>query len=119
MFSHQELALAHHLGFRDGIIALQQEGSEKLQGFSRYILSNPEPFNTTDELLEKVEKLVSNKAWSPNFSRNLVVEPTSLTRTEVIVYTDHTGQALQQVWQIKIENRRPDLAAVGVVCVLD
>jgi hypothetical protein len=40
LFTHQELALAHHLGFKD-IIALQQEGAP-LEGFLRYVLSNPE-----------------------------------------------------------------------------
>jgi len=70
LFTHQELALAHHLGFRD-TIALQEEGAP-LQGFLRYVLSNPETFVHKQDLLEKIRNLVHDRGWSSQFSRNLV-----------------------------------------------
>lgn len=61
VFTHQELALAHHLGFGGDIIALRQNGAGEMQGFLRYVLSNPTPFETTDELLANVRELVRAK----------------------------------------------------------
>jgi len=116
-FTHQELALAHHLGFGDKIIALQQEGAP-LEGFLRYVLSNPARFRTVDGLVDMVRSLVRDKRWARDFSRNLVVvaplEPSGL-----VPYRDHTGTSLHEGWRIRIENRRPDAAAVGAVCILD
>jgi hypothetical protein len=116
MFTHQELALAHHLGFQDQVIALQQEGAP-LEGFLRYVQSNPAKFTTIPELIKKVRILVSAKGWKPNYSRNLVVG--QLTESGLVSYADHTGQSFQHTWQATIENRRPDVAAVGALCILD
>jgi hypothetical protein len=116
-FTHQELALAHHFGFDKNTIALQQEGAH-LTGFLRYVQSNPTRFKTIEELTEKVEALVRAKGWSPKFSRNLVVSP-QLTSSGLVVYGDHTGQATHVSWRVKIENRRPDVAAENAVCILD
>jgi hypothetical protein len=120
IFAHQELALAHHLGFGGDIIALREhkEGRESPQGLLRYMQVNPASFGTTQELLEKVGTLVSNKGWKQDYSRNLVVDP-SMTSSGPVLYRDQTGQSYQKSWHVKIENRRPDVAAVGAVCVLD
>jgi hypothetical protein len=90
MFTHQEFALAHHLQFGSNIIALRENGAPEPRGFLRYVLSNPEWFSTTDELLKKVQTLVSAKGWTPNYSRSLVVSP-RLTPSGGIPYGDHTG----------------------------
>jgi hypothetical protein len=116
LFTHQELALAHQLGFREQVIALRQEGAP-LEGFLRYVQCNPEPFQSTDDLLEKVRRLVRSKGWNPSYSRNLVIGP--VTQTDLLVYGDHAGSSMQVAWQTRIENRRPDVAAVGAVCILD
>jgi hypothetical protein len=71
VFTHQEFALARHLGFGDNIIILQEKDA-KLEGFLRYVLGNPKPFDGTDELLDKVCQLAKAKGWSPTYSRNLV-----------------------------------------------
>jgi hypothetical protein len=42
LFSHQELALAHNLGFGSDVIALAEKGT-KLRGFLRYVQSNGLP----------------------------------------------------------------------------
>jgi hypothetical protein len=117
VFSHQELALAHNLGFAADVIALQEKGA-RLQSFLRYVQSNPAFFTTRKSLLHKVERLVRRKNWSPDYSRNLVIDP-KLTRSGLVTYGDHTGQAAHETWKITIKNRRPDVAAVGVVCILD
>jgi hypothetical protein len=116
LFTHQELALAHHLGFLDQVIALRQEGVP-LEGFLKYVQSNPESFNTLEDLLDRVRTLVRAKGWNPGYSRNLVVG--AVEKTGLLSYADHTGASLQMVWQARIENRRPDAAAVGAVCILD
>jgi hypothetical protein len=117
LFAHQELALAHHLGFGGNLIALRETGAGDPQGFQRYILSNPTLFNSTDDLLEKVQTLVSDKGWSPNYSRNLVVS--ALTPSGGLSYGDHSGMSFHESWRAKIANRRPDAAAAGAVCILD
>lgn len=98
MFTHQEFALAHHLQFGSNIIALRQErkgARDPARGFLYYVLSNPEWFSTIDELMEKVQTLVSAKGWTANYSRNLVVNPT-LTRSGGIPYGNHTGVAFHE-----------------------
>ncbi len=115
LFTHQELALAHHLGFRD-MIAVQQKGTQ-LEGFLRYVLSNPESFDSEDDLLEKIKSLVQARGWSATYSRNLVIA--EIKTYGPLVYQDHTGSNTMKVWNARIENRRPDVAAVRTVCVLD
>lgn len=115
LFTHQELAIAHHLGFQH-IIAMQQQGVP-LEGFLRYVLSNPEPFSDADDLLKKLEALVEEKRWHRGYSRNLV--PLNLTYTPHLGYGDHTGTNQMRVWEAQIHNGRADSAAIGTVCVLE
>lgn len=115
LFTHQELALAHNIGFKD-MIALQQTGV-KLEGFIRYILSNPDEFVDENDLYDKVRKLVKDKKWSNTFSRNLVLS--SIEFSEPIQYADHIGTSIEKVCKIKVHNMRPDRAAVETVCILD
>ena len=115
IFTHQELALAHHLGFQD-IVALQQSGSP-LIGFLRYVQSNPEPFADEEELLTKVEQLVRERGWRPDYSRNLVIEEIGFT--PLMQYTDHTGSYVETTYQVRVQNRRPDVATLHAVCILD
>ena len=115
LFTHQELALAHHLGFQK-IIALQEKGAP-LEGFLRYVLSNPEPFSDADDLLKKLETLVAEKDWHAAYSRNLI--PSNLTHTPSLGYGDHTGSSRMRAWELQIHNRRPDAAAISTVCVLE
>ena len=115
LFTHQELAIAHHLGFKQ-IIAMQEKGAP-LEGFLRYVLSNPEPFSDADDLLKKLETLVEEKGWHRGYSRNLV--PSNLTYTPSLSYGDHAGTHRMRVWELQIHNRRADSAATSTVCVLD
>jgi hypothetical protein len=115
LFTHQELSLAHHIGFRD-IIALQQDKAP-IEGFLRYVLSNPEHFTDEADLYAKVRTLVASRGWSNAFSRNLVLD--NLGFSMPFQYTDHSGSFIVCVYQVRAMNKRPDTAATGTVCILD
>jgi hypothetical protein len=115
LFTHQELALAHNLEFQD-IIALQQVGAP-LEGFIKYVLSNPEPFSDEGELYEKLRTLVKARNWSKDFSRNLVVSGGQFSSP--VPYTDRSGSFVEKIYTVRVHNHRPDVAAVGTVCILD
>lgn len=116
LFTHQELAIARHLGFSE-IIALQQEGIE-LEGFAKYILSNPELFKTESDLLNKIEQLVRERGWSKDYSRNLVVE--GIIKNNPIPYKDKKMSTPRNeiIWHCRILNKRNDKAAVGTLAIL-
>jgi len=70
-FTHQELALARHLGFRE-MIAFKQKGAP-LEGFVKYVLSNPVVFSDPSELYSEPRRLIRERNWSstlfPKFGR--------------------------------------------------
>lgn len=115
LFTHQELALAHNLGFTD-IIAFQQKDCP-FEGFIKYVLSNPEPFDSEAELFYKIRQTVRAKGWSKDFSRNLVLSEIGFCGP--VKYTDDSGTFVERTWLARVENRRPDAAAAGSVCILD
>ena len=115
LFAHQELALAHHLGFKE-IIAFKEKAVTP-QGIFKYVVAHPETFESEKELLKKVEKAVTKRNWTKDYSRNLVV--TNITREGPFIYRDHTGAHDEYIWHAQVENRRIDAAAVNAVCVLD
>jgi hypothetical protein len=117
LFTHQELALAHHLGFRD-IIALR-DARVPQEGFIRYVLSNPSTFSDEEELFRKLSALVKDRGWSSKFSRNLVVSNLHISQPDPHRYGDHTGTFNMRTWSVDIENRRPDVAATRTICILD
>ena len=123
LFTHQELALAHHLGFKE-IIAFQERGTP-LEGFLRYVQANPETFKDEKDLLCKVKKAVEDRGWNKSYSRNLVlagidVVPKTAELVDALVYSDDgINRHREYIWRAKIENRRPDAAAVNTVCVLE
>ena len=126
LFSHQELALAYELGFKENVILIQEkklqnnEGSPKIGGFLRYALTNPISFKDNKDLLKKIEGLIK-KRWDVNYSRNLVPNDRrdEWPLSQPIMYGDHTGQSLIKVWRIGVENRRSDVAAIKTICILD
>lgn len=115
LFTHQELALAHILGFREEMIALSEAGVPR-EGFVKYVLSNPRLFENDDDLVDGIRQLAKGKAWTPHFSRNLIVQNLSHVDCN---YSDHTGACYRRVWLVQIHNRRRDLAAVDTICILD
>jgi|LQYC01.1.fsa_nt_gi hypothetical protein len=117
LFTHQELALAHHLKFKGKeIIALQEKGAI-LAGFLKYVLSNPEPFKGPNELCKKIKKLVKEKEWSWDYSRNLIVREIGFTGPWS--YSVCASSGTDMVYQIKVENKRSDIPAIRTICSLD
>lgn len=116
LFTHQELAIARHLGFSE-IIALQQEGV-LLEGFAKYILSNPEHFKSDEDLLNKIERLVHGRGWSIVYSRNLVAG--RLTKNAPMLYADHSTAVPRNevIWHCQIANHRNDKAAINTLAIL-
>lgn len=116
LFTHQELAIARHLGFSE-IIALQQEGV-LLEGFARYILSNLEYFKTDEDLFTKIERLVRERGWNKNYSRNLIIE--NVIKNQPIPYQDRkmSSPRIEIIWHGHVLNRRNDKAAADTLVIL-
>jgi hypothetical protein len=68
-------------------------------------------------LIKNVKNLVKKRGWNKDYSRNLIIN--SINIVGPIQYNDHTGSHFEYIWHAKIENRRPDVAAVNTVCILD
>ena len=117
LFTHQELAVAHNLGYRD-IVALRDHRVQ-LEGFVKHVLSNPATFSSEEQLLQKLGTLVEERGWSPHFSRNLVVSGLHISQPDPCLYNDHTGTFSLRTWSVRIENHRPDVAATRTICILD
>ena len=74
LFTHQELALAHHLEFQD-MIALQQKDAP-LEGFLKYVLSNPECFDGESDLTDKIVSFPQACVKVGGVSDRVVLSPT-------------------------------------------
>ncbi len=116
IFTHQELALACHVGFKE-ILAFQQEGAPSV-GILPYIQANPVKFSTTTELKNKIKEMVEERKWSKTYSRNLQLEKIDGPYGHM-QYIDHTGQTIEYIWHARIINNRSDTSIVNAVCVLD
>jgi hypothetical protein len=116
LFTHQELALAHHLAFPE-MIALKQEGVV-MEGFAQYVLSNPDEFSQESDLLSKIEKLVLQRGWHKEYSRNLVVA--QFIQNPPCPYRDHSPMQprTEIIWHCRTLNKRRDKAAVNTLAVL-
>jgi hypothetical protein len=116
LFSHQEFALAHHLGYKNLIVFCEKDMPPS-EGVLKYVVHEPETFENEEELLIKIKGEIDKRGWTKSYSRNLVV--TAITREGPIQYGDHIGCQWEYIWHAWVENRRPDVAAVNAVCVLD
>jgi len=103
LFTNQELALAHYLKFEKAMF-LQQTGI-RLEGMTKYFLSNPEKFDSFQEVIDKVKLLIEQRRWMPTYSRQLSVKNLRMEKRP-IGYRDHAGEYAQYVWFAHIENRR-------------
>ena len=115
LFTHQELALAHNLGFQD-MIAFCQKGIKR-EGFINYVLSNPESFENESELYDKIKSFVKRKGWSKDFSRNLILSDVNFSGW--LNYSDHIGTFTEKVCKVRVHNKRSDMAAVRTLCSLN
>ncbi|MFH2144588.1 MAG: hypothetical protein ABII75_00975 [Candidatus Omnitrophota bacterium] len=116
IFTHQELALACHVGFNE-ILAFQDERAPSV-GILPYIQANPVKFSSTDALINKIESIIKERQWSKKYSRNLQI--TSIDGPYgPMKYGDHTGASIEYIWHARIDNNRSDASVVNAVCVLD
>src|SRR6185436_6880392 len=110
LFSHQELAIAHALGFEHAIFF--RETGVCLEGLCAFMAANATPFEDRSALPGLVAEAVRRRGWSPKYSRNLVPGP--LHWSQPIQSGDLRGRFLF----VDIQNRRGDIGAVGAVARL-
>jgi hypothetical protein len=111
LFSHQELAVAHAMGFEHCLFF--RESGVKLEGMCQFMASNATPFDTRSEVPGLVAAAAEQRAWTPDYSRNLVVARLHYP-DQRIQFGELRGRALHA----DIENRRPDVGAAGAVARL-
>lgn len=106
LFTNQELAIAHFIGFERALFFRQSK--MRLEGMARYILSNAMEFDEVDEALalvqQEFDKREQSDNWSPHYSRHLVpaaIEPVG----RPLSYKDHSGTYRQYIWHAYIDNR--------------
>jgi hypothetical protein len=111
LFTNQELALAYFLNI-DQAIFLQQF-QILLEGIGKYTLSNALKFDKADEVLPLIQNEVTNRNWSPDYSRHLVANSISFSRIPVL-FGDHTAPQGRPSFTclVGIQNRRNDQAAI-------
>jgi hypothetical protein len=107
LFSHQELAIAYAMGF-EHCLFFRQSGV-KLEGMCQFMASNATPFSDYSEVPGLVAAAVEQRAWSPEYSRNLVAGRLHYP-DQHLQHRGLRGRALH----MDIENRRPDIAANAV-----
>jgi len=119
LFSHQELALAHYLGFGDDVIVLRHRDLQP-EGFLRYTQANPVSFDSPDEVVGKVEALVQHNDWSPESSRHFGARMGAKPLTPIRYYDHTTGREgrVSHVWGVHIENRQRKRVALNVIASL-
>jgi len=111
LFTHQELAIAHRTGFEQALF-FQEEGT-RLEGLLRYMGGNAVRFGAETDLVERVLSSVSERGWSPRFSRHLIA-----ARIHDLGGIS-TPQIKGRFFAVDIENRRADLAAYGAIARLE
>lgn len=118
VYTHQELAIARDIGFDDPILIC--ENGINVEGFLKYILSNPLYFNTESELLALIENDIKNKKWDKFYKRNLIPK-LSTPLSASVNYRDHSWEngSQQEVWYLFIENKRKNQMARNVQAILD
>jgi hypothetical protein len=116
VFAHQEFALARAWGITE-MLAFREKGlSCHTTGMVSYVLAHPIEFDR-ENLVALVKKKIEEKGWKPEYSRNLVAS--RLERTAPVCYTDHHGTNCEKIWQVVIENKRSDRAALNTIAILD
>jgi hypothetical protein len=105
LFSHQELAVAHYLGFKEHVILLRHPNVRR-QGFLKSI---GDPVNMPAGCFEDPERLVQavaglvHKNWTKGFSRHLVPDAGRIQPARV-PYRDHRWDEWCYTWQVTMKN---------------
>ncbi len=109
VFTHQELAIAYQLNFPDAIFL--KNDTVELRGIAQFQMANAATFAAYSEVLPLVQQHVTERNWSPSYSRHLVAENGHWNSHGVIKYRDHTGEMNQKIYHVAIANRRSDVGA--------
>lgn len=106
LYSHQELVLAHYLGFpEEESLFLAQEGL-KLEGFAEHLLFNCERFKEYKDIMRIVKDEIPKK-WKPDYSRSLIVDKDSIGKPCIGKYKDHLQPFRREsIWGCRINNKR-------------
>jgi len=113
LFTHQELAVAYVLGFPDAVFVKHRD--VELRGIAQFQMANAAIFSGYDEVLPLVQNLVIQRAWRPEFSRNLVASRVR-SRDTPIPYGPQRRNEF--IFFAHIRNGRSDRAALNVVARL-
>lgn len=117
LFSHQELALAYFLDFKY-VLFLKNKNVE-LEGFAKHLMSNARTFSNLSEVLPLFIDELSKRAWSPHYSRHLIVCDLKMAANgKPVDYPDHTGQHLEFIYHLCVKNNRTYSAAFNTVVKL-
>lgn len=118
LYTNQELAIAYALGF-EHMLFLNQESAERGGMFGTIVSNSPE-FDTVDEVLPLVERVVAQARWDPAFSRQLIATGLRWTK-RAVTYSDHVAweglQARERQARILVgcfRNPRLDISAHDV-----
>lgn len=116
LFTNQELAFVYILEFEHAIF-LQQKGVI-LEGIGKYILSNAKTFEGLEEAIKIIESEIEERGWSPDYSRNLLVQ--YIRAFPHVPYKDDSlfQHQLRQIYHIGVKNCRSDSVAVNVIAHL-
>lgn len=119
LFSHQEFAIAHYLGFREDAILLQHRDIRP-DGFLPYLQANPVTFDDIYEAIKIVEEQVKAKGWRPEFSRHFFPDMSKEPTGRILYFDRTTGPQGRPVfvWGVYIKNRHPRRVAFNVTASL-
>jgi len=115
LFTNQELAIAYALGFEQ-MLLINQLGVRP-EGVFKFMVSNIPEFVTLNEVLGRVQSAVQMAGWHPDYTRQLDVAGHQFTPAPFL-YVDDTGSRNVRVLDLRVQNGRPDIGAVGTIARL-
>lgn len=114
LYTNQELAIAYALGF-DHMLLLNQKNSEK-EGVFKFIVTNIPEFDAYSEVLLLVQNAVQKAGWRHDYTRQLAAA--NLRLADPVRYIGDSTPRVIRTLHVDIQNKRPDLGAVGCVARL-
>jgi hypothetical protein len=113
LFTHQELVVAYLLGFPDAVFVKHRD--VELRDIAQFQMANAANFSGYDEVLPLVQHLITQRTWSPAFSRNLVASRVRRRDTPILYGPQRRNEF---IFFAHICNGRSDRAALNVVARL-
>jgi hypothetical protein len=114
LYTNQELAIAYALGF-DHMLLLNQKNSEK-EGIFEFIVTNIPEFDDYADVLPLVQNAVHKARWRCDYTRQLAAA--NLRLDDPVRYIGDSMHRNVRTLLVDIQNKRPDLGAVGCVARL-